>query len=67
MHYKIDEMDEYGNPELMALRSKQLEVEARLPPPQWVNCDLRHFDLTIFGNCDVLMVDPPWDIHMNVS
>ena len=34
---------------------------------QWINCDLQNFDLSILGSdYDVLVVDPPWDIHMNL-
>jgi N6-adenosine-specific RNA methylase IME4 len=36
-------------------------------PAQWVQCDLRRFPLTIFnGQIDVVMADPPWDIHMEL-
>ncbi|POV99150.1 hypothetical protein PSTT_13954 [Puccinia striiformis] len=35
-------------------------------PPQWVNCDLRHLDVGILGKFNVLMMDPPWDIHMSL-
>lgn len=40
---------------------------------QWINCDLQTFDLvknlvgpSEYGDYDVLMVDPPWDIHMTL-
>ena len=66
IHYKIDEIDEFGNPEYLAMKNKTEDKTKDLLPPQWINCDLRTFDLTIFGNCDVIMLDPPWDIHMNV-
>ncbi|KAF8305026.1 MT-A70-domain-containing protein [Clavulina sp. PMI_390] len=58
---------------------KRIPVDARLPiglgptgkltkpsPPQWVNCDLRHFDATVLGKFHVIMADPPWDIHMSL-
>ncbi|CAE8638148.1 unnamed protein product [Polarella glacialis] len=36
-------------------------------PAQWVQCDLRTFPLGIFkGQIDVVMADPPWDIHMEL-
>lgn len=35
-------------------------------PSQWINCDLRHFDLSTLGKYDAIMLDPPWDIHMNL-
>nr|CAI39087.1 Putative mRNA N6-adenosine-methyltransferase [Paramecium tetraurelia] len=35
-------------------------------PPQWINCDLRIFDFRVLGKFDVIMADPPWDIHMNL-
>lgn len=34
--------------------------------PQWINCDLRHFDYQILGKFDAIMLDPPWDIHMTL-
>ena len=33
---------------------------------EWVNCDLRYFDFKILGKFDVIMADPPWDIHMSL-
>lgn len=35
-------------------------------PPQWVQCDLRNFDMATLGKCAVVMADPPWDIHMEL-
>jgi mRNA (2'-O-methyladenosine-N6-)-methyltransferase len=37
-----------------------------LVPPQWIQCDLRHFDVTVLGKFSVVMADPPWDIHMEL-
>ncbi|CAG5080921.1 Oidioi.mRNA.OKI2018_I69.PAR.g9740.t1.cds [Oikopleura dioica] len=34
--------------------------------PQWINCDIRHLDLTVLGKYTVIMADPPWDIHMEL-
>lgn len=67
IHYKIDEIDEFGNPDYLTMKNKPDDRCKDLLPPQWINCDLRSFDLTIFGNVDVIMLDPPWDIHMNVK
>ena len=36
-------------------------------PAQWINSDLRYFDFRVLGKFDVLMCDPPWDIHMQVK
>jgi len=36
------------------------------PEAQWVNCDVRSFDLGILGQFGVIMADPPWDIHMDL-
>ncbi len=42
-------------------------LEARsLVPPQWVQCDLRNFELSVLGKFAVVMADPPWDIHMEL-
>lgn len=35
-------------------------------PPQYIQCDLRFFDMTTLGKCAVVMADPPWDIHMEL-
>ncbi|RWS21884.1 N6-adenosine-methyltransferase subunit-like protein [Leptotrombidium deliense] len=37
-----------------------------LYPPQWIQCDLRFFDMTSLGKFAVIMADPPWDIHMEL-
>lgn len=68
IHYRIDEIDEMNNPEFLSLKMKAGDLKKREEdnPPQWINCDLREFDFRIFPNCDVVMLDPPWDIHMNV-
>ncbi|XP_022654032.1 N6-adenosine-methyltransferase 70 kDa subunit-like [Varroa jacobsoni] len=39
---------------------------AILQPPQWIQCDLRFFDMRILGKFSVIMADPPWDIHMEL-
>jgi mRNA (2'-O-methyladenosine-N6-)-methyltransferase len=31
---------------------------------QWINCDLRFFDFRVLGKFNVVMADPPGDIHM---
>jgi mRNA m6A methyltransferase catalytic subunit len=35
-------------------------------PSQWINCDVRKLDLSVLGKFGVLMMDPPWDIHMTL-
>ena len=35
-------------------------------PSQWVQCDLRQFDMSVLGKFSVIMADPPWDIHMEL-
>lgn len=35
-------------------------------PPQWIQCDLRYFDMSLLGKFSVVMADPPWDIHMEL-
>lgn len=34
---------------------------------QWIQCDLRYLDFTVLGKFGVVMADPPWDIHMEVT
>lgn len=38
----------------------------RMENAEWINCDLRFFDFNILGKFDVVMADPPWDIHMSL-
>ncbi|KEP59967.1 UNVERIFIED_CONTAM: methyltransferase MTA70, putative [Hammondia hammondi] len=36
-------------------------------PAQWIRCDIRTFDFSIFRKLiRVVMADPPWDIHMDL-
>ena len=37
--------------------------EQALPEPQWLNCDVRTFDMSVLGKFGVIMTDPPWEIH----
>jgi hypothetical protein len=63
IHYKIDEQDEKEKLGADRLNLQQQEIK----PKQWINCDLRDFDFTVLGECNVIMLDPPWDIHMSVA
>lgn len=62
IHYKIDDEEEKGT-----RLQDRLADEVKRRPKQWINCDLRDFDFTVLGECNVIMLDPPWDIHMNVD
>ena len=42
------------------------EDAPKVLPAQWICTDLRLFDLRVIGKFDVLMCDPPWDIHMSL-
>ena len=35
-------------------------------PAQWIDCDVSEFDLSKLGKFDVILADPPWDIHMSL-
>lgn len=67
VHYSID--DSFDEPE--ALPRKFVSLKSALPrtkltPPQWINCDMRYFDMSVIGKFAVIMADPPWDIHMEL-
>ena len=32
-------------------------------PAQWVNVDVRNFDLSVLGQFPVIMADPPWEVR----
>ena len=40
--------------------------EVDLGEPQWINCDICIFIMDILRQFEVIMVDPPWDIHMEL-
>jgi len=52
------------------LESKELRLQKlkESPNTQWINCDLFNFNLKILvedsEKYDVIIVDPPWKIHM---
>lgn len=73
VHYEVDysgtqlserlpKQDKESTP-LVPLGEKGLTT---LYPPQWIQCDLRYFDMTTLGKFAVVMADPPWDIHMEL-
>ncbi|KAL3232658.1 N6-adenosine-methyltransferase IME4 [Nakaseomyces bracarensis] len=35
-------------------------------PPQWIQCDVRKFDLQSLGKFSAVIADPAWNIHMNL-
>lgn len=66
VHYEID-MEEQELQRIM--RAKDTfndELMAKLPEPQWINCDVRKLDYSLIGKFDIIMADPPWDIHMEL-
>ncbi|KAJ3280494.1 N6-adenosine-methyltransferase subunit mettl3 [Borealophlyctis nickersoniae] len=62
VHYELDE------------EGIVVDIERPIPvhrlgrplPPQWIQCDVRTFDLSLLGKFSVIMADPPWDIHMTL-
>ena len=62
VHYSIeDELGSKSNRKELVLSS----IDGKLPS-QWLNCDIRSFDFDVLGKFDVIMADPPWDIHMDL-
>ena len=37
-----------------------------LAEPQWINGDVRNFDMDVLGKFGVIMADPPWEIHQDL-
>ncbi|KAK2147829.1 hypothetical protein LSH36_532g03047 [Paralvinella palmiformis] len=68
VHYEIDYPEKKILPKNeVALSLKQIKEGATiLFPPQWIQCDVRKFDMTVLGKFSVIMADPPWDIHMEL-
>ncbi|CAL8086808.1 unnamed protein product [Orchesella dallaii] len=77
VHYEVDSEDQASGsstdarlPLLPPNGVSSLEPQAApttvLNPPQWIQCDLRFFDMATLGKFSVIMADPPWDIHMEL-
>ncbi|CAD7699255.1 unnamed protein product [Ostreobium quekettii] len=70
MHYELDPEPDALTPEHMQALSKPPPTIPKylqaLPEPQWVNCDVRTFDMTVLGKFGVIMADPPWEIHQDL-
>ena len=64
VHYQIEDND------MIPTNRKELILSGdtgnKILPSQWINCDIRNFDCSILGKFDVIMADPPWDIHMDL-
>ena len=64
VHYQIEDN------ELIPSNRKELILSGdtgnQILPSQWINCDIRNLDCSILGKFDVIMADPPWDIHMDL-
>lgn len=70
VHYEVDysTVNQLSKPQKMDKLDK-VPNDRKLPilfSPQWIQCDLRYFDMTILGKFSVVMADPPWDIHMEL-
>lgn len=42
------------------------DTHCELMAPQWIDADLKNFDYSVLGKFDVIVADPPWDIHMSL-
>jgi mRNA m6A methyltransferase catalytic subunit len=59
IHYVEEDQQSEVAQEKVINRERMIQAE-------WINCDLRFFDFKILGKFDVVMADPPWDIHMSL-
>jgi mRNA (2'-O-methyladenosine-N6-)-methyltransferase len=62
VHYKIEDEEEIPSNR----KELVLSGDGEVLDAQWANCDIRYFDFNILGKFDVIMADPPWDIHMDL-
>jgi len=67
VHYEIESTQSQPKIRLDTV-SKLSETDSSMTlfPPQWVQCDLRNFNMSVLGKFAVVMADPPWDIHMEL-
>ena len=48
--------------------SPRIPHEISLEKAQWLNCDIRLLDMSLFNSLvSAVLIDPPWDIHMELS
>ncbi|KAG1704373.1 N6-adenosine-methyltransferase catalytic subunit [Nymphon striatum] len=68
VHYEVDYSlsDKQNVNKQDAKLSNRNNASVTLYPAQWVQSDLRYFDMSILGKFSVIMADPPWDIHMEL-
>ncbi|ESO83051.1 hypothetical protein LOTGIDRAFT_134083 [Lottia gigantea] len=68
VHYEIDYPDKKPEPvkDIVKYKVPDVDSDVYMFPPQWIQCDLRIFDMTTIGKCAIVMADPPWDIHMEL-
>eukprot|EP00457_Paulinella_chromatophora_P003447 gb/GEZN01003455.1/.p1 GENE.gb/GEZN01003455.1/~~gb/GEZN01003455.1/.p1 ORF type:complete len:669 (-),score=98.76 gb/GEZN01003455.1/:68-2074(-) len=70
VHYEIDQenlrllKERLGHRK--SLQPPKSAHQTKLYPPQFVKCDVRTFPFKILGDFNVIMADPPWDIHMEL-
>ncbi|MCO5598754.1 hypothetical protein L7F22_052853 [Adiantum nelumboides] len=46
--------------------SRDTKQSPELTPAQWIDADLKSFDYSMLGKFDIIVADPPWDIHMSL-
>uniref|UniRef100_A0A8C9HEF2 mRNA (N6-adenosine)-methyltransferase n=1 Tax=Piliocolobus tephrosceles TaxID=591936 RepID=A0A8C9HEF2_9PRIM len=69
VHYAVDKDDQQQKKKKKKTNivSFSNNSNSNVYAPQWIRCDLRNFDLSIFNEyVSVVMADPPWDIHMDL-
>lgn len=69
VHYQIDYPQNHPKVRLdtaVSVKKNLTEGQTTLFPSQWVQCDLRGFNMSVLGKFAVVMADPPWDIHMEL-
>ncbi|CAK0783651.1 hypothetical protein CVIRNUC_006850 [Coccomyxa viridis] len=70
VHYQLDDQPDVMTSEAAGSAAKPKAAVpsylAALPEAQWINCDVRTFDMTVLGKFGVIMADPPWEIHQDL-
>lgn len=77
VHYQVDNPEQTASKSVKNLQGlsdstpilipKRSIEKVSLNPAQWIQCDLRFLDMNCLGKFSIIMADPPWDIHMEVS
>ncbi|GHJ85063.1 hypothetical protein NliqN6_1465 [Naganishia liquefaciens] len=62
----VPRLDEETKRRILGIESSNGAEETGCQAAQWLNMDARDMDTAVLGSFDMILADPPWDIHMTL-